>query len=674
MIAILEKLAARESAAWKPRPRLSTADWCHRHLRLPTATSASPGRYDLRRYPYWRGVLEAADDPAVEEISIQAATQVGKTTLLMAFLGSRPYVQPGPAMLATPDIGSCRELRDKFYRMCEATKPLAAIIPPPYRRNDQWIDFGNMLCHLAWSGNPQRLSAKSCEYVLGTEIDRWQQSVHEGPTQRLILERVKAFFHFKIILESTPSDDASPIAACYDRSDRRLYLVPCPRCGHHQELRFFLHKEGEFTGHGGVAGLQHPNGEWLSVDEARALAHYLCEKGCRIESDEKPWMVSRGVWCPRGQSVSKAGKLIGQPGRSPRHAGFQLNSLYAETVDFGRIAAAYLESRDNQQDLQAFWNNWLALRWVTTGKAPRWQRVARRLAGNHRRGIVPASAFFLTAGIDTQDDCVYWTARAWGEGCTSWLVDWGKLTMRYDAEGAALAMSDFDQLDEVLLNREFPLAATNPAGREKLRVRLACVDYQGHRAWEVAGWVRERNLRGVERIRVIAGDTRLPAGEFYRMSIVDRHAGTGKRYPGGLKRWAVEVDSYKADVQARFEAPLDKPGAWFLPEGIAEEGTDYLRQICNEARRQTRDKKGRQKTEWVVVDHRLGEHYWDCEIYARAGADMVTGQDWRNLLRRAGPAPTPAGQGGKDAAREKQAKRGQESSARQQSSPYGRTR
>jgi len=609
--------------------------WCAANIRLPAETSSNPGKYDLRRYPFWRGVLECIDDPGVEKISIMAATQIGKTTFLLVVLASLPLLMPAPSILAAPDRDACRELRDKFYRLAESTPAIARMLPPTWKRNDQWIDFGQMICHLAWSGNRQRLSGKPCKFVLCTEVDRWRQSPHEGQTQQLIQERVKSFHRSLIINESTPTDEASAIADLYDSSDRRRFLVPCPACGHYQELRFFTHKEGPYAGNGGVVGYQRQSGEWLFAGEAREKAYYLCERGCEIQSHEKPAMVARGAWIPKGQTIAPDGKISGKAENSPRHAGFQLSSLYADTVDFGRIAAEYLASRESQKQLQSFWNNWLGLRWISKTRSPKWQRVGRRLAGFHRRGTVPSGAFFLSAGIDTQDDCAYWIVRAWGEGSTSWLIDWGKVTRTVDGDGVPVPASDLDKLDDLLLTRWFPLLQPNVAGQDRLRVRLANIDYQGHRTWEVFQWVRARKALG-DRLRIIAGDTRVPAGEFYRLSVVEKTQ-EGKVYPGGLKRWAIDVDTYKEDVQGRFDAALDKPGAWWLPEKIIEEDADYLRQICNEGRRLTRDKSGHEKMAWDVIDHRVGNHYWDCEIYARCAADMVTGFDWTGLSDRAGP-------------------------------------
>ena len=129
-----------------------------------------------------------------------------------------------------------------------------------------------------------------------------------------------------------------------------------------------------------------------------------------------------------------------------------------------------------------------------------------------------------------------------------------------------------------------------------------------------------------------------------------------------LRCWQASLET----LQDRFDAPTDKPGVWFLTEGIAEEGSDYLRQICNEGRREVRDKKGRPKVEWIVVDHRLGNHYWDCEVYARAAADMVTGQDWRNMAERAGAKPKSESEQSKQRTPERRTPQSRQ--------PYGRIR
>lgn len=625
-------LTRRIATATRPRPRIPTPRWCEQKLRLPRETSAKPGRYNLKRYPFWREPLACVDDPEIVTITLMAGTQIGKTTAVRAMLAAIVANRPAPAMLVSPDKDECLRWRDDFYRLADETPAMRGLLNAV--RNNRWIDCGAMLCYLAWSGSAQRMGGKSCKYVFATEIDNFRQPKRLGRTLRLIAERVKAFFRHLIVYESTPSDESSAIADLYDASDRRTFHVPCPHCGQHQELRFFPFKEGPHAGRGGVVGYQRESGEYLTQDEALDAAYYLCVNGCRIESEDKADMVARGVWCPAGQKVNKRGELEGTPDRPPTNVGFHLSSLYAEEISFGRIAAKYLQCREDVRELQSFWNNWLALRWTTRAKAPKWQRLGRRLAGNYRRGVVPSSAFFLTAGIDVQDDAVYWVIRAWGERVTSWLIDWGKCSMRVNSDGRPRPKSDLNQLDDLILDRWFPLIQPNAVGAKRLNVRLANIDYQGHRSWEVAEWVRSRAHKGPDRLRTIAGDSRVPNGEYWRPSIVEKHAGTGKPYPGGLVRWAIDTDAYKSDIIQRYEAPLDQPGAWFFPEGIREDGVDYLKQVCNEGRKEVTKKTGRRKWEWQQIDGRVGNHYWDCEVYDRCAADMVTGMAWDDLAKQ----------------------------------------
>lgn len=636
------ELVGRIAAAWRPPPRDRLAAWCEQWVRLPAEITAQPGPLRLDRAPYLRGVLELADDPQAETIVLQWAAQLGKTTALLLILAGVPVLDPSPALLAAPNRDAMIELRDKFYKLAEATPPVAALLLPAHRRNNRAIDFGRAQCYLGYAGSAQRLSAKSCKRVLCTEIDRWAKATHEGAAPQLAAERVKSFFRYLVVFESTPSDETSQIAALYERSDRRAFQVPCPRCGEFAELRFFPHSDGPRAGRGGVRGLQDAAGAWLPADQVRRSAWYECEHcRARIESHEKAAIVRRGVWVPAGQTVDRQGRLQGTPERSPRHAGFRLSSLAAESISFGRVAEEYLLSRDNEARLQSFWNNWLGLTWRRAIKRPKWERIGRRLTGAHRRGTAPTPALFLTAGIDNQADAVYWVVRAWGEGATSWLVDWGKVLQKVDDAGAPIAESDLDQLDDLVFDRQFPIAGgENAAGQKSLRVRLACLDFQGSRSYAVVAWANRRRQRYGDRLRTVAGDTRLPDGQWFAQSRIERSR-TGKRYAGGLDRWALNVDAYKAGLLDRFELALDAEGAFFLHADCLAVGQDYLRQLCNEARQTQRTAAGREAVRWVIVDDAVGNHYLDCEVYARAAADMVTGLDWAHVLGRAKQATRP---------------------------------
>lgn len=620
--------------AWSPRPTWDICEWCEEHLRLSPKVSPG-GRFDLTAHPYWREVLRAAEDPETEEITLVAATRLGKTTTLQAILSYMACLRPAPMMICAPDRDAMRERRDEYYLLCDQSPELHRRLPPPWKRNDQWIDFGHCVCHLAWSGNPQRISGKSCRVVLVTETARCRKVLHEGSFDKLISERTKDWHNFLKMFEGTPTDDECPLWSRFADSDRREYQCPCPHCGHYQQFRFFPHTEGDFQGRGGIAGLRDPDDpqKWRTPDQARELAYYLCEHGCRIDERDRAGMVQRGVWCPAGQTVADDGSLEGTPDRSPRHRGYHLTSQVAEQITFGRMAAEYLDCRDHDDKLRAFFNNWLALRFSAKRNQPKWYQLGVRLRGSHPRGMVPPGALFLASGGDLQKDEAYWIVRAYGEGRTSWLVDWGMVR----SEGAS-PHHLLDQIKAEVLDREWDLVTANVLGETRLRVRRLGMDARYPSLEVTHDWTRQLT-DGADSVRLVGGVTRIAGDVPYKPTDLERNSRTGKPYPGGLRLWLINKDHYLAARHVRQQKPLGDPGAWFLTAAPLEECESYLRQILAEAPQEKRNAAGYLVRHWILVDKVAREHYSDCEAYADAMADQVVEGKWENLARRMTPRP-----------------------------------
>ena len=651
--ALLESIAD----AWRPRPDITLAEWCETHLRLPATTSASPGGYDLRRYSYCRGVLDAAEDPEVERIVLMWIPQLGKTTLLQAILAGTAVLAPGPAMLGTPDKDSLLELRDKFYALCEETEELRDTVPPPRLRNNRWIDVGGCRCQLAYSYNTQRMSGKSCRLVIKTEIDRWRKTKTHGDPSLIIDERVKAFHRSLIVEESTASDENSRIYASYQQSDRRRFLVPCPRCGHYQELRFNPLRKGPFAGRGGVAGLRDEQGELLTSDQVAGSAHYLCEQGCRIESDDKPGMVEQGVHVPKGQTLDKRGRIVGQPLRSRRVWGSRLNCLYSETITFAKAAQKYLECRGKLAAMQVWVNDWLGTRFKQRGKTPKWRSLWARLKTADPPDVAPSWAIFLTAGVDPGPHYCRWAVRAWGEGGVSALVSWGTTRGSPTSRMAHLAA-----LRGELLERHFPLTAPNDAGDKSLQVRLMGVDV-GYQSHLVHSWYRTLPAPLGRRVRQLAGKQELPHGTQWRRNVVEVSARTGNRYEGGQERWEISKAIFTEDLHARWKQATNEAGAWLLCDARLGTLELYLRELTNERAARKVTAGGRTVTVWEKIDGNVGNHFADVESMNLALAEMVTGGNWSNL----------AAQKRRAKAKSRGARRDSAAPTNQQQ-PYGRMR
>eukprot|EP00752_Nemacystus_decipiens_P017693 g15864.t1 len=536
-------------------------------------------------------VEQAGENPEVEQLALMAGSQIGKTMAMLALFLWANNENPAPSMWVGPDQDEMRVSRDLIYRVCESSPELRPNILPKYLRNDRYIDFRDSLAYLAFPGSTQRISGKAAKFVMCNEVDRWRDVAHQGSTQALVMERVKAFFESLVVFESTPTDETSFIAHLYEQSNRGTYRCPCPHCDHYQELRFFKWKEGEFAGCGGVDGLQDAKGNWRSADEVPRHVFYRCERG------------------------------------------------------------SWLASRDKPERVRVFVNNWLGLPYKKKTNAPKWRTLAKTLAGGHRLGMAPAGAFFLTAGGDVQSDRCYYVVRAWGVEKRSWLVDRGVINIRVDEGGLTIPDSDLNEMLAAVLDRRYALTAANELGQEALRVRLFNIDSgYGERINDVFDVVRNRPD---DRVRAVKGDPHCQG--YFRRSLLERNARSGKPYPEGTEQWGVNVNWYKAWLHTQWAKGTD--GHWLLPAEPLPALEDYLRQLCNEAPERKRNKAGREVMQWTVVDTSIGEHYWDCEVYDSAAADMVTGNQWsRDSLiqmfqepeerptERRGPALSPGGQ------------------------------
>ena len=65
-------------------------------------TSAEPGQWRNSRTPYLRGIMNAFSDPLIEEITVMASTQIGKTEGMYNMLGYAIDQDAGPALLVLP--------------------------------------------------------------------------------------------------------------------------------------------------------------------------------------------------------------------------------------------------------------------------------------------------------------------------------------------------------------------------------------------------------------------------------------------------------------------------------------------------------------------------------------------------------------------------------------------
>jgi phage terminase large subunit GpA-like protein len=636
----LAKVLRAAAAIWRPQVKPTTPEWVADNVRLPSATSANPGPFDMTGRPYMLGILATMDDPEISDVTLMGDAQGGKTVTLIAMLQSRMDLDPAPSLLIGPDQTAMRELRNKVYLYCQASPSLAHRIPPPSQWNERQLEFDSMICYLGYSGSKQSLRTRTTKYVFCTEVDVWQDDPLTGDPLVVARARTKAWDEYKFVCESTPTDDHSRIDREFKDGDQRRWHCPCPHCGTYQELRFFPHNEGPHTGRGGLHGFTNDLGEPYPESELAERVYYQCV-ACDepIRQAHKPAMIERGVWCPAGCTVNKQGQLAGTPDKEQTHASFHLWAILNPTVTLAQLALEYLKHRAKRL-LKVFFNNWLGLPHRSQAKLPEYKVLGQRLRVNtFARCQVPRECYFLTAGVDVQGDRLYYVVRGWGLNQNCWTIDWGCIRPEQLVDPGLLAKAqslnierDLVQLWPLLINREYPMRGQSVFGTDTMRIRLIGID-ANYRTRQVQQFLRHAGT-GTDRLRAVRGDSSVNQQQLFRKTLVEMNTRTGEKYEGGLELWGIAVSTYKETEVQGYQRTPPEHGALALPSDIFSSagGEDYLRQIVNEAP-QTKQKEGeRDKIVWTVLDAGVGNHYWDGNIYTRALADMVTGGDW-NLDR-----------------------------------------
>lgn len=607
------------------------------NYRLSEEFEAAGGPYDPD--PIWRDVIECVSNSTTRRVTVLKSTQVGGTVTGYAILTGLAVVDPAPAMLVWPTGDAAIPERDRFYANAEVSlETFSRLVPAPHLRNDRVITLGGMRINMAWPRAKQRLRGKPCKYVWMSETDVYDYAGGAGNPHTAAAERVKRFHDHLIYEESTPVGDDSHIFKQWVKSLQHRRLCPCPTCGKFQELRFFPFRSGEAAGQGGVKGFLDSQGVPLDPEEARASAYYVCVNGCRIDPVYKNSMVAAGRWVAAGQRIDADGNLQGQPIRDDRHVGFHLWTIHQPMLSIGDIAAKYCELYAEGL-LRNFFQDWLGLRYSTGKRVPVWRTIADRYLASHRKGQVPADCWFLTGGVDVQEDRLYWLVCGWGPQRTPSLVDWGEVMadvngdifveLESDDEGGGDGLfiaSDFAKLPRFVLDRVWPVDGFNPLGLADLPMRLGGLDtnYRMHAAHD---FVRAEKVRRgwnerTERLRNMRGDDKVKPKEKFTRSVVDKNTRTGKPYEGGLHLWRVYKAGYQEAIAQRLSAAAGGPGVYRWPSNFLPSGRKVARQLCNV--------RCNDRGLWVPKNRDLGEDFRDCLAIAEACADMVVGQmGWR---------------------------------------------
>jgi phage terminase large subunit GpA-like protein len=588
-----------------PEP-LTVTQWADKYRVLPE-TSTSPGQYDSSVTPYLRRPQDVMGDPGIPLVVLCFAAQSGKSTALENAIGYRIHRMPSPIVMVQPKIDHAEGwAKERFVPMVRATPVLRERVKLG-RTTDSTLrykSFPGGFLFVASAQSASELAARSAPTVGLDEVDRMEAIPGEGSPVEIAMRRQGAADVGTAFLTSTPGESESTIIWPYlEAGTFEKYFVPCPHCGHRQEL------------------------VWARLDLETCC--YTCE-GCGVLIEErfKPSMLAAGEWRP----TNPAGE----------YPSFHLNALYSPFAKsgWGAMAAAWKRAQGKPADLQVFVNTWLAELWQESGEQLGPDHLLSRLEAGFEEGAVPAGVGVLSLGVDVQGDRLEWWVWGWGAGLESWPIAAGVIMGDPSKEPADPA-GPWVQLEREVLDREWP-----HAGGKAMRIAIGFLD-SGYATTSVYKAAKRWKGRRIYASKGVGGRGLPICGKGNYL----RHH--------GVTLFPVGTDDAKSEfLRSQLKEQEKGPGFVHLPDWL---DTAQVEQFVAE-KRVRRMHRGQPIYEWQKKTGDIRNEALDCRIMARAALEQLGQKFLRGLGAKAAlltgaavpisAAPPPAAKGYAEQVRE----------------------
>ena len=545
-----------------PPPDLTVSEWADQHRRLSRESSAEAGQWRTSRTPYLRGIMDAVNNPYIEDLVIMASAQVGKSEILLNILGYFIDYDPSPMLFIQPTEAKAKDFsKERIAPMIRDTPRLRDRVGNVKTRDSSntilFKSFPGGFIALGGANAPAGLAARPIRVVLADEIDRFPASAgDEGDPLDLAEKRTTAFYNRKKIKVSTPTiKGVSRIEKEFELSTKEYYNLPCPRCEYLQPLR------------------------WYNLDFETEC--HRCES-CGFLSTEFEWKKQEGQWIATAES---------------RMRGFHLNELLSPFKQWGEVINDFRTAKKKGTEaLKVFTNTALGETWEEEG-----QELEEEVLYNRREeynAAVPDGVKILTAAVDVQDDRFEIEVIGWGQGRESWGIEYQIL------HGDLNEDRIWEELDKYLL-RTF----AKEDGRE-FGIACTLIDSGGHFTQEVYRFVHPREARRVYAIKGASSRK----GEYTPLI-----AGTSRPKPMKALLVTLGVNEGKTKVMSSLRVEEYGPNYCHFPKGAGYE-LQYFKTLTAE-RLETRYERGIPYQMWV--QKRARNEGFDLRVYNTAAIEIL---------------------------------------------------
>ncbi|SPT67636.1 Bacteriophage tail assembly protein [Anaerobiospirillum thomasii] len=581
--------------AFTPKPVLKGSQWADRYRYVAASTSPEPGRWVSSRTPYLTEILDACTDRRVEQVYIMAASQIGKSELLLNIMGYYIHQEPSPVLFIQPTDETAKAFsKERIDPTIKASPVLREIVVEDSKgierqSNNTVLNKTFVGGYLAIIGavSTSKLASRPIRILLMDEIDRFNNTA-EGSPIKLARQRTSNFGNRKIIGVSTPTikneDDPKPtISKEFELSDKREFKVMCPHC----EQRFVMKWEQ-------VRWDKNEKGE---VDEDTiGLFCPNCKAKVRGAGKPSPSLIESGIWEPTAKSKIR---------------GYHVNALVSPWVHLSTLVTEFITASRNRdkEALRVFYNLRLGLPFEEYKTAMlKWEKLYKRCEYYPVDGF-SSSVLFLTAGVDVQRDRLEISIYGWGVGREAWLISHRQII------GNPLEGEVWKELDGIILHSKF----LNEDKQPRRLVATFIDSGDGVMTETVYKYTRQR-----ERYRVVA--IKGQGGE--NKPFINRPSRQGN-FKALL--YVLGVDAGKSIVTSCLDLETTGPMYMHFPKGENCVDEEFFKQLTAEVQRPKKNKDtGAVKMEWVKLRER--NEALDCAVYARAAMEALN-PDFESIAR-----------------------------------------
>lgn len=573
-----------------PPPKLLVSDWADRYRKLSMEASAEPGQWHTSRAEFQREIMNAVNDPTIQDIVIKSSAQVGKTEIILNICGYYMDYEPAPILVIYPTIEMGEAFsKDRLAPMIRDSEVLKRKVKEPRTK-----DSDNTILHktfpgghitIAGANSPSSLASRPIQILLCDEIDRYPESAGtEGDPIKLGEKRTKTFWNRKRVKVSTPT------IAGYSKIEKEFMLgtqeewsVQCPNCGRYQPYEF---KRIEFA-----------------TVEMECLY-------CKNKFSERDWKSQPHQW------------IAAHPGVK-RIRSFHLNELCSPWASWDEIIEEFKNANDDikktgsTQKLKVFVNTTLGETWEERGDgADDTDLLNRRETYTSE---IPDGVLVITAGVDVQDDRLEIEIVGWARGYESWGI------YKKEIKSDPSKEETWNKLEELYDTEMYFKNGT------ALMIAAMCIDTGGHHTNMVYKFIKRMSKKNKD-IKGIKGYSNTPGIPLlYKKTKVDIK-NSKDVVIDHTEIQILGVDAGKEDITSWLKLKDAGPGYCHFPDNI-DRGYNqtYMQGITSEQKVQ-KLVKNRLKIMWVKKAGVRNEPL-DLRNYAYAAVEILN-PNWNGLEKK----------------------------------------